>query len=351
MTTSRRTSHTRRNRRGPIAFILLALVAGICFASGSPANQARAGRASSSYGWPVKPFYRQHAIRGYFGDPRTVFSGRPSFRNLMSGPGAFSYHFGVDICAPDGTAVYAVRSGTAAVVGTATDVYVQVSSDDGFAAQYWHVVPAVHTGQNVVAYQTVIGHVAKAAHHVHFSELENGQYVNPLAPGHLAPYADHTKPEVSSISFRSTAAGREIAPEFLHGRIHLIADAYDLPAMRVQSPARWRGLPVAPALLQWRVEQVKTGKVVVGKRTAFDVRTTLPTANAFWEIYARGSHQNMLQFTTHRFWQQPGRYLYRLSRGAFDTRRLSNGIYRVIVSATDTRGNSSSSSQLFTVYN
>jgi len=351
MLTTSHIPHTRRSRRGPNAFILLALVAGICFASGSPANQARAGRATSSYGWPVKPFYRQHAIRGYFGDPRTVFSGRPSFRNLMSGAGAFSYHFGVDICAPDGTAVYAVRSGTAAVVSTATEMYVHVSSDDGFAAQYWHVVPAVHTGQNVVAYQTVIGHVTKAAHHVHFSELEDGQYVNPLAPGHLAHYTDHTTPEVSLISFRSTRAGREIAPEFVHGRIHIVAGAYDMPAMQVQSPARWRGLPVAPALVRWRMERVKTGMIVVSGRTAFDVRSTLPPNDDFWTHYARGSHQNMLQFVTRRFWEQPGRYLYRLSRSAFDTRRLRDGLYRVIVTVSDTRGNSSSASQLVTVFN
>jgi hypothetical protein len=266
----------------------------------------------------------------------------------MSGAGAFSFHFGVDICTPDGTAVYAVRSGTAQIMSGQA---VQVSSGNGSAMQYWHVVPSVRSGQEVVAYRTVIGHVAKAAHHVHLSELQNGEPVNPLAPGHLAPYSDHTAPEVSSISFRSTPTGREIAPEFLHGRVHLIADAYDVPAMRVQSPARWRGLPVAPALVQWQIERVKNGRTVVSERTAFDVRSTLPPNENFWRIYARGSHQNMLQFTTRRFWQQPGRYLYRLSQSAFDTRRLGNGLYRVVVRVSDTRGNSSSSSQLVTVFN
>jgi murein DD-endopeptidase MepM/ murein hydrolase activator NlpD len=348
MTTSRRTSHTRRSRRGPIVFVLLSLAACIWLGSASPSGQARAARASSSYGWPVKPFFRQHPIRGYFGDPRTVFTGRPTFRNLMSGPGAFTFHFGVDICAPDGTDVYAVRSGTATIVNHEA---VGISSDNGSAMQYWHVVPAVRTGQNVVAYQTVIGHVAKAAHHVHLTELDNGRPLNPLAPGHLAPYADRTTPEVSSIGFRRTPAGREIAPEFLQGRVHLVADAYDLPAMRVESPARWRGLPVAPALVRWRVERVKTGKIVVSERTAFDVRSTLPPNEAFWSYYARGSHQNMLQFTTRRYWQQPGKYLFRLNQSAFDTRRLRNGLYRIVVSVSDTRGNGSSSSQLLTIYN
>lgn len=348
MATSRRTSHTRRIRRGPIVSLLLAVVAGLCLTAGSPAGQARAARASSSYGWPIKPFNLQHPIRGYFGDPRTIFTGRPTFQNLLSGAGEFTFHFGVDICASDGTAVYAVRSGTARIVNHET---VGVTAEDGSAMQYWHIVPAIRTGQQVVAYQTVIGHVAKAAHHVHLSELHGGEPVNPLAPGHLTPYADHTKPEVSEISFRRSPTGHETAPEFVSGRVYLIADAYDKPAVPVLEPARWRGLPVAPAVVRWRIERVKTGKVVVSERTAFDVRSTLPSNDAFWKYYARGSHQNMLQFTTRRYWEQPGKYLYRLGRGAFDTRRLHDGLYRIVVSVSDTRGNSSSSSQLVTVYN
>ena len=240
------------------------------------------------------------------------------------------------------------------ILGIATVVNheaVGVSTEDGSAMQYWHIAPAVRTGEQVVAYQTVIGHVTKAAHHVHLTELRDGQALNPLAPGHLTPYADHTTPVVSAITARHGPAGREIAPEFVTGRVHLIADAHDLPAMPVLSPARWRGLPVAPALVRWRIERVKTGKVVVSERTAFDVRSTLPSNDAFWKYYARGSHQNMLQFTTRRYWEQPGKYLFRLTRGAFDTRRLHDGLYRVVVTVTDTRGNGSPSRQLITVYN
>lgn len=348
MTTSRRTPHTRRIRRGPIASTLLALLAGLCLTAASPDDQARAARTTDSYGWPVKPFNQQHPIRGYFGDPRTVFTGRPTFRNLLSGAGEFTFHFGVDISAEDGTAVYAVRSGTANLINSEA---VGVSSDNGVAMQYWHIVPSIRAGQQVTAYQTVIGHIAKAAHHVHLTEIADGRPLNPLAPGHLTPYADHTTPQVADISVRTTPAGRSIAPEFLSGRVHLIAEAYDQPAMPVTSPARWRGLPVAPARIRWHIEQVKTGKVVVSDRTAFDVRSTLPRNDRFWQYYARGSHQNMLQFKTRRYWQQPGAYLFRLTRGAFDTRHLHNGLYRVFVSVADTRGNGSSSSRLITVNN
>jgi hypothetical protein len=346
MTTARNTSHTRRSRRGPIVLVLL--VAAICAGAITQACSATASGTTGSYGWPVKPFDHQHPIRGYFGDPRTVFTGKPTFRSLMSGPGAFSFHFGVDIVAPDGTAVYAVRSGTAWVSG---HQLVGVLSDDGFSAQYWHIVPAVRDGQSIVAYKTVLGHIAKGSHHVHLTELRDRVPVNPLAPGHLTPYADHTTPAVSSISFRNAPAGREIAPEFLRGRIYMVVDAQDMPALPVPSPARWRGLPVAPALLTWRMERADTGKVVVDERTAFDVRSTLPDTSDFWSVYARGSHQNMLQFKTWRFWRQPGVYLYQLTRGAFDTRTLRDGVYRVIVTASDTRGNHSSTSRVFTVHN
>src|SRR5262245_35560893 len=54
---------------------------------------------AGAYGWPVKPFDRQHPVRGVFGDPRI-------------GETSHSFHFGVDVSAPDGTPVYATATGT-----------------------------------------------------------------------------------------------------------------------------------------------------------------------------------------------------------------------------------------------
>jgi murein DD-endopeptidase MepM/ murein hydrolase activator NlpD len=53
-----------------------------------------------SYGWPVEPFDKQHAVRGFFCDPRIGDQGQKSF------------HFGVDVSARDGTPVFAVEAGT-----------------------------------------------------------------------------------------------------------------------------------------------------------------------------------------------------------------------------------------------
>ena len=92
------------------------------------------------------------------------------------------------------------------------------------------------------------------------------------------------------------------------------------------------------------------GRVVLHEQTAFDVRRTLPRDD-FWQRYARGTRQNMSTFSRQRAWREPGVYLYKLSRSPFDSARLRNGIYTLRVTATDIRGNHSSSGQVFIVRN
>ena len=64
---------------------------------------------ASAYSWPFKPFDRQHPIRGFFGDPRTVYD-NGILAGAFEGPGTFSFHQGVDISAPDGTPIYPRRT-------------------------------------------------------------------------------------------------------------------------------------------------------------------------------------------------------------------------------------------------
>ena len=61
--------------------------------------------------------------------------------------------------------------------------------------------------------------------------------------------------------------------------------------------------------------------------------------------------QNVATFGIQRAWRTPGTYLYRLTRTPLDTRRLPNGVYRLVVTATDIRGNSGSLEQVFIVRN
>ena len=54
------------------------------------ATAPAAPAAHSAYGWPIKPFDRQHPVRGFFGDPRISNHGRSR-----------QFHFGIDISAPN----------------------------------------------------------------------------------------------------------------------------------------------------------------------------------------------------------------------------------------------------------
>jgi hypothetical protein len=297
-----------------------------------------------AYGWPVKPFDRQHPVRGYLGDPRTIFHQGPTRASLYYGSGSFSFHQGVDVCAPDGTAVYPVESG---IVDGVTSEWVRVRSGrDAF--EYWHVTASVHVGQHVEKQRTVLGRIKRGAGHVHLTEIRNGCVVNPLLPGHLAPYSDHTKPWVSSIHLRTTDEGKDVMVGFVRGRVQLLAEAYDTPALPV--PGTWHGLPVTPALITWRIERWD-GKVIVPEHVARDVRTTIPSNATFWTVYARGSYQNMSVFGKHYSWGQPGSYVFRLTRDSFDTRRLGDGVYQLVVTVRDTAGNHSSLAQRFAVHN
>ena len=310
-------------------------------------NSSASGRveAQASYGWPVKPFDRQHPVRGGFGDPRTIFNAAPTLRGVLSGSGDFQFHRGIDISAPNGTAVYPVASGVVTVVNT-TDQWVKVDSGDGRAFEYWHIHAAVGVGAQVEVGNTILGHIARPAGHVHLTELDGGAYANPLAPGHIGPYEDHTTPRVTSISLRTRETSRDQLPNRIRGRVLLVAEAEDDPT--ISAPGPWKGLPVAPALVTWKI-RTWTGKNVLGPRTAADFRTTLP-GGSLWSIYARGTYQNMTVLGNHYSWAQPGSYLFRLGP-AFDTRQLRNGTYDLVVTATDIRGNNSSLARRFTVKN
>jgi hypothetical protein len=341
-------SHTtlRAARRRTIVLIALFSLAGAACTAAVAAGTQRGENAQSlsgSYNWPVKPFDQPHPVRGVFGDPRTSFDGPPTSAGL-NGRGSFSYHAGVDISAPDGTAVYPVRSGIAHLRSRETVV---VTSESGDAFEYWHIVPSVREGQRVTAFETVLGRIRPGGYeHVHLTELRDGKPVNPLGPGHLTPYADHTRPQVDGAVYLDRN-GRELLPEFLRNRVQLVVSASDDTAMSV--PGRWNGLPVVPARISWRIERAKDGTVVVPETEAFDVRARLPRA-AFWATYARGSRQNMANFAGHKMWRQPGVYLVRLT-ASFDTTDLKDDIYELVATATDSRGNAGVGRFVFTVHN
>jgi murein DD-endopeptidase MepM/ murein hydrolase activator NlpD len=272
-----------------------------------------------------------------------VFDDPPTPQALMSGGGSFTFHFGVDISAPDGTPAFPVVSGK--VTHVESD-WIGVDAGGGRTFQYWHLDAAVSVGQQVQARTTKLGTVKADAGHVHLTEMAAGKIVNPLVGGHLTPYDDNTDPEVRSILFRSH--GDELLPNFLRGLVEIVAEAYDFPTLPVPGP--WVNMPTAPAVLTWRVDDLD-GNPVVAETTAVDFRQTIPDNSQFWHYYGRGTYQNFCVFGPHFSWAQPGRYLFALTRQPWDTKSIPDGVYDLVVTAMDIRGNQGSRSRRFTIHN
>jgi hypothetical protein len=331
-----------RRRSALVACLAAAALASWLGLSAGHSTAAAPDEAPAAYNWPVKPFGQQHPVRGNFGDPRTLFNAPPTQRGVMSGHGRFSLHRGIDISAPNGAAVYPVKSGV--VTHVDREDWVRVDSGGGQAFEYWHLHVVVQAGDRVEASRTVLGHIMAPAMHVHLTELQNGRPVNPLAPGHIGPYRDTTTPRVTSIALRPANGRGELLPNLVRGRMAIVVGAEDDPTM--EAPGQWRGLPVAPALLSWEIRTWQ-GRRVTTRRAAIDFRARLPRGDEFWQVYARGTYQNMAAFRGHYSWGQRGAYLFRLA--TFDTRRLRNGAYDLVVLATDMRGNTSSAKRRFLV--
>lgn len=251
-----------------------------------------------AYGWPIKPFDEQHAIRGAFDDPR---DGR-------------SFHFGVDICAPDGTPVFAVAPGTVFRYADA----VAIRQPDGHEFSYWHVAATVAEHSYVDA-GAQIGVVRAGWGHVHFAEWDGRTYVNPLRPGGLEPFADTTAPVVGPIT---VAADR--------GRIDATVEAYDVPP--ITPPAPWQDARWTPEIVRWRL--LHDGRELTPWTDATDFSAHLPP-DEFSSVYAPGTEQNAPG--------RPGRYVFWLVRGL----RPEPGTYELQVEAEDTRGNVGSASSTF----
>ena len=76
---------------------------------------------------------------------------------------------------------------------------------NGSRFEYWHIAPAVKVGQRVIADETVLGRILHGSGHVHLTEVDNGRVTDPLLPGHLTPYRDTTRPDVTgSLPFANT---------------------------------------------------------------------------------------------------------------------------------------------------
>jgi hypothetical protein len=276
-----------------------------------PESQAFAGLSGAvgaqPYGWPLRPFDRQHRVRGGFGDPR--FGARQ--RN---------FHFGIDIQAQGGTPVYAVAPGTVFLAPDRVYVLRRKSPDGPSGFSYWHVLPAVPEYRYVHRH-ALLGWVNPAWGHLHFAELRDGSWVNPLRPQALTPYVDEGRPHVGAIVASGTVGHQVI----LGRRTDITVRAFLSPPQPVERP--WQAARLAPTQIRWRLISHTRG--ASAWMTAVDFRRTLPANEMYASVYAPGTRPNGPN--------QPGTYVFYLARN-WDAHGIPAGEYTLEVEATGPRG-------------
>jgi hypothetical protein len=294
-------------------------------------GQALAYPSWKPYHWPVKPFNTQHPVQAAFGDPRTLYPIQPFGRTGPNLIGASSFHNGIDITAAAGTPVYPVVSGK---VTKAQPDLISVTTADGRIFQYYHLDGTIKLGARVTAQRTVIGTVKTKYRHVHMAEIDGTVVHNPLAPGHLTPYTDWTKPTIAGVYIDNGGGPRALVANHVGSRDKLVVAASDPPAQPLTGT--YAGLPQVPALVEWRLIH---GGPYTHWTAAADFRLTEPPRGGFWQIYTPGTYQNLPVFDHRCFMTTPGRYLFRLG---LNPARLVAGNYRLQVRVSDIRKNTSS---------
>ena len=279
---------------------------------------------AAAYPWPLKPFKRMHAIRAGFDDPRYHLGPEASLS---------AFHFGVDIVAKDGTRVYSVSPGYVRRYGDHVTVRRPAT---GRAYGYWHIKPAVHTGQHVRIHQ-FLGWIMKGWGHVHFAESVNSSYRNPLRRGALQPFRDKVAPTVASIGLVG-ANGETVNAGGVRGIVDVTAEVYDTPPMLPPGP--WKVARITPALVMWQLS--RDGVALTGWNLSANFMWSLMPNALYPYLYAPGTYQNKAN--------RPGRYLFWITHG-LDTTSLPNGSYRITVFAQDTRYNQGAASFDFVVAN
>lgn len=137
----------------------------------SSSNDSSSSSSSSNEGWRVPCSYsRLTSPYGWRVHPIT---------------GKNSFHNGIDLAGPQGTPIYAARSGTVttATYSGAYGYYVTINHGDGYSSLYAHMTHYVVGSGQYVSQGQVIGYMGSTGWstgpHLHYTIYYNGNTVNP----------------------------------------------------------------------------------------------------------------------------------------------------------------------------
>lgn len=266
-----------------------------------PAGCAAPGRP----GWPLKPFFKQHAIRAGIDELRPA-----------------NFHVAVDIQADDRQRVYAIQSGRASPTATGSHGDYKVTVGN---YTYWHILPRVRTGQYVIAYKTVVGRVEHGFGHLAFQQGTDNDYLNPLRPGGpLRPYTDTEPPVIGRP--RIFADGRAIVGAF-DPQSFVHKQSYETPVL-------------APAALAWRLYNAH-GRALT--KLEWALRSTGYIAPALKPVIFAPSAANPGFACFYKRLRCIPNWVYNLAGGLTGPLPLAGlqGRYRLTVYAWDFKGNES----------
>ena len=135
------------------------------------ATKPTEGTTSSGEGWIVPCTYRQ--LSSPFGQRESPTAG------------ASSNHQGIDLAGPEGTPIYATKSGVVTVNSSSRSagIYITIRHDNTYSSIYMHLSQSIVKKGQTIKQGQLIGYMGSTGvatgSHLHFGIICNGAYVNP----------------------------------------------------------------------------------------------------------------------------------------------------------------------------
>ncbi|MCB0282436.1 MAG: T9SS type A sorting domain-containing protein [Calditrichaeota bacterium] len=266
---------------------------------------------AQTYNWPAKPFNIQdHSING------TFCENRPDGSVLRD-----HFHDGVDIGLGQGGEVYSVINGTVtSLTRTGVNAYIRVGR-----YAYVHVTPnpALDIGDNVVAYQTIIG-TTNDQNHIHFKDGYSGSEINAIrSTGGLSPLVDNYSPTIVYIKYFINKTTQQFSNNRVSGLVDIVSQAYD------RTNDGYSGSNNGVYRVSYQIFDSTGTEPVTAKITPYKF-DQIPSHSYVTNVFFEGSDLST--------------YIYNITNKVtgdsyWDTRNVDRGFYQVKVEVEDTRNN------------